>query len=65
MMSVQRLTQTGLALHLGRSKPCLRADRVLGTVRDNSEWIFKGKLNGWMRDPDSWPEELNNLIQFL
>ncbi len=22
------------------------------------EWIFKEQLNGWMRDPGLWPEEL-------
>ena len=26
---------------------------------DNTwEWISKEQLNGWMRDPDSWPERL-------
>ncbi len=27
-------------------------------VEDTWEWIFKEQLNGWMRDPDLWPEEL-------
>ncbi len=27
-------------------------------VDDTWEWIFKEQLNGWMRAPDSWPEEL-------
>ena len=27
-------------------------------VDENWEWVFKEQLNGWMRDPDLWPEEL-------
>lgn len=27
-------------------------------VEDTWEWIFKEQLNGWMRDPDVWPNEL-------
>jgi hypothetical protein len=24
------------------------------------EWIFREQLNGWMRDPKLWPEELTH-----
>ena len=27
-------------------------------VEDNWEWIFREQLNGWMRDPKTWPDEL-------
>ena len=27
-------------------------------VKDNWEWIFREQLNGWMRDPKTWPDEL-------
>lgn len=27
-------------------------------IEDNWEWIFNEQLNGWMRDPDLWPEGL-------
>ena len=27
-------------------------------VEDNWEWIFREQLNGWMRDPESWADEL-------
>ena len=27
-------------------------------VDDTWEWIFREQLNGWMRDPDLWPEGL-------
>ena len=25
-------------------------------IDDTWEWIFREQLNGWMRDPDLWPE---------
>ncbi len=27
-------------------------------IDDTWEWIFREQLNGWMRDPDLWPEGL-------
>ncbi len=27
-------------------------------VDDTWGWIFREQLNGWMRDPESWPDEL-------
>ena len=27
-------------------------------IDDTWEWIFREQLNGWMRDPDLWPDRL-------
>ena len=31
-------------------------------VEDTWEWIFREQLNGWMRDPDLWPEGLTRVM---
>jgi hypothetical protein len=31
-----------------------------GLIDEYWEWIFQEQLNGWMRDPEAWPEELTH-----
>ena len=35
-------------------------DEFAELVADHWEWIFREQLNGWMGDPELWPEELTH-----
>ena len=48
--------RTDPSLYLVETIALLEAVDLL--IDDTWEWIFREQLNGWMRDPDLWPDRL-------